>query len=359
MSSYSLKRRLLIGGAIVVALLIGVGAWIASSAWSDVNRVSIDRPEPEDDSGGPVAQEDDSDPESEDDDDDPGIQIPDDPGRQIILLVGSDTREELEDTEGFGEFEGDRADVVMVLIRDGSKAGLLSLPRDLLVENPCGGSDDRISSMLEGCVGWNGPTMLTVAVEDTIGQSVDHFVLIEFEGFQHAVDSLGGYEICVENPVRDERANLELPEGCSLADGEQTLAWMRSRRTQELTENGWRTMPGVNDLARNERQREFLIDMMGRMSDFTSPNAMAGAAQSLAPFVTVDSQLSLMNAAGLAWAMRGISSGSVDELTVPVYDATTADGASVLMASEPVDEIVADFLATTAAGDDVVLGISS
>lgn len=360
MSSSSLKRRLLIGGAIVVVALLGAAAWIAASTWGEVNRVTIDEVSSSDEpasssdegSGAPEAKEE---PVDEDDD----LELPEVPGRQIFLLVGSDSREDLDTTEGFGVFEGRRADVVMVLFKNESNTGLLSLPRDLFVENPCGGSDDRISAMLEGCDAYNGPSLLTAAVEDTIGQEIDHFAMVDLAGFQEAVDAIGGYEICVENPVRDERARLELDAGCTLADGDQTLAWMRSRRTQELTENGWRTMAGMSDLARNERQRSFLIEMMGRIADFGSPQAMRAAAQALAPFVTVDSELSLMDAVGLAWTMRGLESGAVVELTVPVYDDVTAGGASVLRASEPVDGIVADFLSSTAASTDVVLGIVS
>lgn len=340
-------------------LLLGAGAVFAAYTWGDVNRVSIDRPEPEE-SNGPIASEEEP---SENPDEEGGnaeSREVADPGRQVILLVGSDSREDLTDTSGFGEFEGNRADVVMVLFKEPDSTGLLSIPRDLLVENPCGGRDDRISAMLQGCDDYNGPTLLTLAVEDLIGHSVDHFALVDLAGFQDAVDALGGYEICVDNPVRDVRANLQLRAGCTQANGEQTLAWMRSRRTQELTDNGWRTMAGMNDLARNERQRSFLIDIMSQMGDVTSPQAVLSAAQKVAPFVTVDSELTLMNAVDIALTMRGLQSGRIVELEIPVTDSTTQDGASVLVPTEPVDEIVGDFLsASAAASTGVVLGLSS
>lgn len=352
-----MKRRLWIGGAVVALLLIGASAVFAAYTWGDVNRVSIDRPEA-DESSGPIASE--EEPESREDDDpaEEPLEIVD-PGRQVFLLVGSDSREDLTDTSGFGEFTGNRADVVMVLFKEPNSTGLLSIPRDLLVENPCGGPDDRISSMLEGCDDLNGATLLTLAVEGLIGHPVDHFALVDLAGFQEAVDALGGYEICVDNPVRDMRARLELPAGCTLADGDQTLAWMRSRRTQELTDDGWRTMSGMNDLARNERQRAFLIDVMGRMGDIGSPQAMLSAAQEVAPFVTVDSELTLLDAVGLAWTMRGLESGRVVQIEIPVSDTTTVSGASVLVPAGPVHEIVADFLSTSAAASSgVVLGVA-
>lgn len=354
--SSTFKKRLFIGVAVAIVMAMGVAAVFAAVTWSEVNRVSIDRPEP-DDSDEPVDSGEDNDSET-DSQEEPEDEFPVDvAGRQVFLLVGSDSREDLEDLEGFGDFEGNRADVVMVLFRDGENTGLLSLPRDLLVANPCGGPDDRINEMLEGCDAFNGPTTLTLAVEQLIDQSVDHFALVDFVGFQEAVDAVGGYEICVENPVRDERAGLQLPAGCTHADGDQTLAWMRSRRTQELTENGWRVMAGMSDLARNERQRQFLIDMMGEVADFTSPQDMMSAAQAVAPFVTVDSELSLMGAVSLAWTMRGLESGAITELEVPVYDATTDQGAYVLLPSTPVDEIVAEFLSAAAATESgIVLG---
>jgi hypothetical protein len=55
--------------------------------------------------------------------------------------------------------------------------------------------------------------------------------------------------------------------------------------------------------------------------------------------------------------MRGLGSGDVTELEVPVYDATTDDGAAVLMPAEPVDQIVAEFLSATADAG-MVLGIN-
>jgi LCP family protein required for cell wall assembly len=354
-SSSHLKRRFLIGAAVIALLLLTAGALFAASTWGDVNRVTIDRPEVDAQSGGAVAQDDE--PSSEDSKSDRDL-TPVDTGLQVILMVGSDSRIDLEDTEGFGDFEGTRADVVMVMFKDGRKTGLLSLPRDLVVEDACTGRENRLSELLEGCQSMNGATLLTVTVEKLIGKSIDHYALVDLAGFQAAVDAVGGYEICVERPVRDQRANLSLPGGCTLADGEQTLAWLRSRRTQELTDDGWRAMPGVNDLVRNERQRAFLIDMVGEVADVTSPQDIAQVARSVAPFVTVDSELSLMDAVNIAYTMRGLGSGSVTELSVPVYDDTTSGGAAVLRPSEPVDEIVAEFLSTTAADKGTVLGLA-
>jgi len=329
-------------------VLLGAGAVFAASTWGDVNRVTIDRPPPSD---------------SETPEDEPvagepafDITVPTSggDGLDVFLLVGSDSRDDLEDTEGFGEFEGHRADVVMVLIRprgDERSAALLSLPRDLLVEDSCTESQHRLNEALEGCGTMNGPTALTVTVEDLIGVSVDHFALIDLAGFQEAVDAVGGYEICLQRAVRDEKAQLHLPAGCTLASGAQTLAWLRSRSTQELTAEGWRVVPGVSDLTRNERQREFLLSMMGSLGDFGSPQDVASVAGVVAPYVTVDADLSLLDAVSLAWTMRGLGQGSIQELDIPVTDSITQNGAAVLVPSVDIAEVVASYLTPEVAED--------
>jgi LCP family protein required for cell wall assembly len=344
-----LKKRLLITGAVIVVVLLGAGALFAASTWGEVNRVTIDRPPASDSAESPDSEAEPGEPAFE-------ITVPPSGGDalDVFLLVGSDSRDDLEDTEGFGEFEGHRADVVMVLIRprgDERGAALLSLPRDLLVEDSCSDSQHRLNDALEGCGTMNGATALTVTVEDLIGVSVDHFALIDLAGFQGAVDAVGGYEICLQRAVRDEKAQLHLPPGCTLASGAETLAWLRSRNTQELTAEGWRVIPGVSDLTRNERQREFLLSMMGSLGDFGSPQDVASVAQVVAPYVTVDADLSLLDAVSLAWTMRGLGQGSIRELDIPVMDTTTVNGAAVLVPSVDIAEVVASYLTPEVAED--------
>jgi len=345
-----LKKRLLITGALIAVVLLGTGAVFAASTWGDVNRVSIDRPALND----PTET-----PDSELGSGGPAMDVTVPPsgadGLDVFLLVGSDSRDDLSDTEGFGEFEGHRADVVIVLIRprdDERSAALLSLPRDLWVEDSCTNSEHRLNDALEGCGAlMNGPTALTVTVENLIGVSIDHFALVDLAGFQEAVDAIGGYEICLQRPVRDSKAQLHLPAGCTLASGAETLAWLRSRNTQELTADGWRVVPGVSDLTRNERQREFLLSMMGSLADFGSPQDMASVAKGVAPYVTVDADLSLIDAVGLAWTMRGLGKGSIRQLDIPMMDTTTPNGAAVLVASVDISEVVASYLAPEVAED--------
>ncbi|CAN5753631.1 N/A [soil metagenome] len=343
------RKRILLVVAVAVALLVGAAGFFAASTWGDVQRVSIDPPAESDRDSG---SEDDSD--DGEDANDSKITVPSsgDDNLDVALIVGSDSRENVDDEDGFGDFEGQRADVVMVLIRprdNPDNAAIMSIPRDLWVDKVCDDGEQRVNEALEGCGSMNGPTVLVETVEALIGVQVDHFAMVDLAGFQGAVDAVGGYEICLARAVRDSKANLALPAGCTLADGEQTLAWLRSRQTQELTQDGWSTVEGASDLLRNERQREFMVSMMSRVADFGNPSEIVAIAQAVAPFVTVDDGLSLMQAVGLATTMRGLNEGSVVELEIDVVDHITDFGAAVLLAVSDPAELVSDFLSPTTA----------
>lgn len=278
----------------------------------------------------------------------PGFQIPDVPadqdGLDTLLMVGSDSRENV-DEEEFGTFEGQRADVIMIFIRDREerRAGIVSVPRDFYAENPCTGGYTRINESFDGCEELNGPSALLTIVEDQLGIGIDHIAIVDFAGFQGVVDALGGYEICLDDPVRDSKADLDLPAGCTDASGEQTLAWLRSRNTQEQVDGVWRTVTSVSDFTRNERQRQFLQDMVSRVGDLSNPQDLASMASALAPYVTVDDRLGLSNAVALAWSLREIGGDNVVDITLPVYDDQAGD-ASILQPSQDPAEIIDAFL---------------
>jgi LCP family protein required for cell wall assembly len=351
-SRFSLSESRTRWALFVLAIaLFGVLGWFAASAfraWSGLGRVDLDRMTT-------VAAEEPDEEPSPDDTAVPEFRLPPIPsakdGIDTFLMVGTDSRDHLEDLEGFGDFEGARADVLLLLIRprnDQEKAAIVSLPRDLWVSTPCG--QMRINDTLQGCDDMNGESTLLATVESLTGLGVDHVAIVDMAGFQEVVDRLGGYEICVEHPVRDRKAKLDLPAGCHLADGADTLAWLRSRNTQEQLEDGrWVRMDGVNDLTRNERQRKFLMDMLGRLGNFQDPQEALETAQAIAPFVTVDRELGLTQAVSLAWSMRGLDD-DLTEIDIPVEDYQTEAGAQVLIASVDIESIIADVIAVETVG---------
>jgi LCP family protein required for cell wall assembly len=270
------------------------------------------------------------------------VAVPvDDDAFQAYLIVGSD-------------LGGLRADVIMITLipTDGRPPVMLSLPRDLYIPNRCTGGYTRINANLSGCGDQaNGPTLLALTIEDYTGIVIDHFALFDFDGFERIIDGVGGIEICVDHPVRDSKSFLDLPAGCTNADGEQALAWVRSRTTEEYINGRWRIMPGVNDLTRNERQQDVVLAMFRKLRGFDSPADLLSKVQSLSDAFTLDDGLGVGDAISLAWGMRSLDISSVNRLDIPVTPFVTKEGAEVLLPAGPfsgvIEEVYADFTTGT------------
>ncbi len=251
------------------------------------------------------------------------------------MVVGSD----------IGDY---RADVIILVMlpSDGSNPIMVSLPRDLYLPNRCTQSYTRLNANFNGCgEDINGATLLSGAVEDFTGVEVDHFALFTFEGFREIIDEVGGVEICVDNAVRDRKAELNLPAGCTNASGAEALAWVRSRSTLEYVDGVWKTMPNVSDLTRNERQQDVILTMLEKAAEFDSPQELAGVVRSVSNAFTLDNQLTLSDAIGLAWDLRGLNREDIVQLKVPVENYRTSDGALVLVATTPFDSLLDEYVA--------------
>lgn len=179
-----------------------------------------------------------------------------------FLLVGSDSRDAVDaDAADAGLFldgatgEGGRADTIMILRRDPELgASLLSIPRDLWVEIAEIGDEGKINWAYIG-----GPRRLASTITEALDIPVNHYVEIDFAGFQRLVDEIGGVEICAgDYAVKDDQSGLVLQPGCQTLDGAMALAYARSRTWEEFRDGDWRAEEGAPDLNRIGRQQNFL-----------------------------------------------------------------------------------------------------
>lgn len=252
-----------------------------------------------------------------------------------LLIVGSDSQA----VQG-----GNLADVIMLfLLPDQGRPAVVSIPRDLWVQSPCRGTFTKINANLRGCGDdATGPELLALAVQEFTGVEVDHFALFDFEGFSRVIDGVGGIQICVDNPVRDAKAQLDLPAGCTQANGEQALSWVRSRRTEELVDGVWRAIPGVSDLTRNEKQQDVIFQLLAKLNGFRSLGDLTETVQRLADAFTVDAALSIPDAIRFAWQMRDLEQEEFTRLTLEVEDFVSSDGQQALRATRPFEDILAE-----------------
>jgi LCP family protein required for cell wall assembly len=92
--------------------------------------------------------------------------------------------------------------------------GMLSIPRDLWVHIP-GYGDDRLNTAdyLGESTGYpgGGPALLNKTLLHNLGIGFDHYVRVNFEGFQRIVDILGGIDVDVECAVELWGADSDRP----------------------------------------------------------------------------------------------------------------------------------------------------
>jgi LCP family protein required for cell wall assembly len=258
-----------------------------------------------------------------------------------VLIVGSDSREGIAaDDPNAGAFvgvpvDGQRADTIIVLRIASGSSSMLSIPRDLWVTNPVTGEQGRINSTYA-----SGPEALIGAVQ-SLGIPVQRYVEIDFLSFGGLVDALGGVTVEFAHPARDTRSGLVVPEaGAVVLDGEQALAYVRSRAHEEQVDGRWVTDP-TGDLGRVQRQRLFLTTLLDELAGVRNPVAATRGVTALVPGLRIDDAMTFLDALRLGWSARGLSPQSVD---LPVAPRTTSGGAAVLELREPeAGQVIAGF----------------
>ena len=247
-----------------------------------------------------------------------------------FLVVGSDSREGLDDLAFFGRSGGERGDVIMLVHLDQAtgEARMLSIPRDLWVDIP-GNGEGKINAAYS----YGGPSLMVQTIRENLGIDVNHYVEVDFLGFIAMVDEFGGVEMSFPYPARDAKSGLSVEAGTQTLDGEQALAYARSRKYEEYQDGRWVSVD-ASDLGRTQRQQEVVRAILTEMK---SPGSIAEAgdiAGSMAKHMTIDGTLADSSVASLAWDFRGLATGSIDGQTLPVFG-DMVDGASVVRAAEP------------------------
>jgi LCP family protein required for cell wall assembly len=181
-----------------------------------------------------------------------------------ILIIGTTETHGLDPNDASLAFRASESytDTMILLRLDPilAQASVLSIPRDLWVS--IGGTQSRINS----AYGWGGPNLLVDTVKKTLNVEVHDFVVVNFAGFRKLVDEIGGVPVYFPNPARDLKSFFEVPTaGCHVLNGEQALNYVRARSYEEKIDGSWRA-DNRNDYGRTERQRDFLILALERLS---------------------------------------------------------------------------------------------
>jgi polyisoprenyl-teichoic acid--peptidoglycan teichoic acid transferase len=251
---------------------------------------------------------------------------------QNFLLVGVDSAGALTSDDpalrGRAGIGGLRSDTMLVLrVEPGTgAAALLSLPRDLWVPLASGGLQ-RLNSAIE--VG--GPGELIDTIEEYLGIPINHYVQVDFAGFQGLVEAVDGVPLYFPTPVRDRGSFLDIEEaGCVTLDADQALAYVRARNFQTFEDGRWRTDPS-SDLGRQSRQQDFIVRALRRAIDkgVRNPVTLDRLVDAGLATVTVDDVLTADDIVTLASGLRSFDPDDLVLNQLPVRD-DSVGGADVL-----------------------------
>ena len=272
------------------------------------------------------------------------------PGEPVnFLIVGTDSGTDVADTAAAAQASGvatsgkSLADVIMLLRLDpnAKSAWVLSIPRDLWAEIP-GAQDHKINSAFY--IG--GASLLVETITSMFDVEINHYVQMDFAGFQQVVDSLGGVPVWFPHPVRDPKSHLNITEpGCHVLGGEQALQYVRSRRYTELIDGRWR-ITGGDDFSRIARQQDFLVLALDRAISrgARNPTTIAGMIEAGAAFVTIDQDLTLGELVSLAQDFSDFNPENLQRQRLEVYTLFWPDGrykgeAALRRANEPILDV--------------------
>src|SRR5215472_8209666 len=241
-------------------------------------------------------------------------------GSENILIIGSDSRA---GTHGYGRgIRGSRSDTSMLLHIPPTHSGatVISFPRDTMVPIYQCEADGQghhgqqaqpgVLEQLNATFSFGGAPCLWKTLEQVTHIHIDHFVQVDFSGFQRIVNDVGGVPVCLPYAIRDPASKLNLPAGRSVVQGTQALAFVRERHI------------GMgSDLQRINRQQIFLASLAQKVkqsSSLTNPAKLYHLVHDIASSLTTDSGLSFNDMYAIANSLKGLSPSALQFVMAPV-----------------------------------------
>jgi LCP family protein required for cell wall assembly len=271
------------------------------------------------------------------------------PQAENIVVIGSDSREGLSAAYGT-DLTTDQSDTLMIIHIPANRqwAEVMSIPRDSWVNIPsCEMGDGQMASPtqfkineafaignLDGNKTALGDACTIKTLEQDTGIYINHFIDVNFTGFQNMVAALGGVYECNPTPIDDPNSGLKLSAGTHLLTPTQALGYVRARYT----------LGDGSDLERIGRQQAFMSSLISRAkSKILDPVAIYNFLDALTKSLTIDSQLGgIQGLYNLAESLKSIPSDKIAFFTIPNY-ADPSEPADVLWTQPEDNEIFASF----------------
>jgi LCP family protein required for cell wall assembly len=239
-----------------------------------------------------------------------------------ILLIGSDTRIGQGGTGGSAAaVQGARSDTLMLLhISPGHHdVTVMSIPRETVVPvigcKPSGGTPGQtaepgVVELINAALNNGGPACTWKTFDSVTNIHVDHFVELDFTGFEKIIDDLGGVKVCLPFSVDDSMSGLDLSKGEHHITGAQALAFWRTREDLGFG----------SDTQRIQRDQFLMVAIVQGIEHsglLDSPSKIPGIVSDAADAMTTDTGMDQNAMLQIAESMHGLSTSSVQFVTAP------------------------------------------
>jgi LCP family protein required for cell wall assembly len=236
-----------------------------------------------------------------------------------ILLIGSDSRSGPNASFGAG-ITGQRSDTIIVLhlAPGGRSAMVLSIPRDSVVPilscPPEAGTPGQAAQpgqveQINATFAYGGPGCLWKTVEQTTHLRIDHFIELNFTGFENVINDIGGVNICLPFAINDPMSKLRLGPGRHHVGGAEALAFWRARYIGQ-----------GSDLERIERDQYLMAAVLQgveRSDLLGSPTRLLAVITDAAKSMTTDTGLDLSSLIHVVESLRQMRPGAVQFIELP------------------------------------------
>jgi LytR_cpsA_psr family/LytR cell envelope-related transcriptional attenuator len=122
------------------------------------------------------------------------------------------------------------------------------------------------------------------------------------------VDALGGVNICIDRPMYDRLAGLDLPAGCHDLDGKQALGFVRARHLEGDC---------IPDFSRIARQQQFLRAVLSEVLSPSTVFRLPSLIRAVVANLPHDRSLELQELVDLTADLQGLETGAVEFRAVP------------------------------------------
>lgn len=195
-----------------------------------------------------------------------------------ILFLGVD------DSNVRGFQEGSRTDAMILATFNQKQKSikLLSIPRDSYVYIP---EKDRYTR-INHAHSYGGVKLTVETVEELLDIPIDHYVKMNFNAFMEVVEAVGGVEVNVPYEIKeldskDRLRKVHLKPGLQKLNGEEALAFVRTRKLD-------------NDIERGKRQQEVITAVMKKAMSISSITKYADIIEAVGDNTTTDIPFSKM-----------------------------------------------------------------